>query len=147
MNKPLGKEINELARDIRKFLNIYLDEYSLGEGQFGILYDVQKEEGISQEKLSTLRNVDKATITKAVKKLIDNGYIYRERDESDRRAYKLYCTPKGMSTKEFIEELIGKENQLLLQGNTPEEMAVFLKVIKTMKSNINEVIVKESGNE
>lgn len=138
MKKPLGKEINELARDIRKFLSCHLDRYSLGDGQFGILYELLHNEGISQDELRRRRNVDKATIAKAVKRLIDHGYLYKERDTLDKRAFCLYTTPKGRELKPEIERIIGLEQELLLRGSTPEEMEVFRRVMRRMTRNIEE---------
>ncbi len=138
MKKPLGKEINELARDIRKFLSCHLDRYSLGDGQFGILYELLHNEGISQDELRRRRNVDKATIAKAVKRLIDHGYLYKERDTQDKRAFCLYTTPKGRELKPEIERIIGMEQELLLRGSTPEEMEVFRRVMRRMTRNIEE---------
>lgn len=138
MKKPIGKEINELARDIRKFLSSHLDKYSLGDGQFGILYELLHNEGVSQDELRRRRNVDKATIAKAVKKLIDHGYLYKERDANDKRAFCLYTTPKGRELKPEIERIIGMEQELLLRGSTPEEMEVFKRVMRRMTRNIED---------
>lgn len=138
MKKPMGKEINELARDIRKFLACHLDKYSLGDGQFGILYELLHSEGMSQDELRRRRNVDKATIAKAVKKLIDHGYLYKERDEEDKRAFCLYSTPKGRELRPEIERIISLEQELLLKGSTPEEMDIFRRVMKRMTKNIED---------
>lgn len=138
MKKPLGKEINELGRDIRKFLSHHLDKYSLGDGQFGILYELLHNEGVSQDELRRRRNVDKATIAKAVKKLIDHGYLYKERDTKDKRAFCLYTTLKGRELKPEIERIIEMEQELLLRGSTPEEMEIFKRVMRRMTSNIEE---------
>lgn len=138
MKKPMGKEINELARDIRKFLSCHLDKYSLGDGQFGIIYEVLNSEGMSQDELRRRRNVDKATIAKAVKKLIDHNYLYKERDEKDKRVYCLYATPKGRELRPEIKKIITMEQELLLKGSTPEEIEVFSRVMKRMTRNIED---------
>ncbi len=146
MKKPIGKEINELARDIRKFLSSHLDKYSLGDGQFGILYELLHNEGVSQDELRRRRNVDKATIAKAVKKLIDYGYLYKERDANDKRAFCLYTTPKGRELKPEIERIIGLEQELLLRGSTPEEMEIFKRVMRRMTRNIEDYFEEERSS-
>ncbi len=146
MKKPIGKEINELARDIRKFLSCHLDRYSLGDGQFGILYELLHNEGVSQDELRRRRNVDKATIAKAVKKLIDHGYLYKERDANDKRAFCLYTTPKGSELKPEIERIIGLEQELLLRGSTPEEMEIFKRVMRRMTRNIEDYFEEERSS-
>ena len=137
MKKPLGKEINELARDIKKFLHYHLDGYSLGDGQFGILYDVFHNPGISQEKLSKTRNVDKTTIAKAVKKLINNGYIQREKDKTDKRVYCLLCTEKAVELMPKIERVIKLETEVLTEEFSEDEVKIFRKMMGKMTKSID----------
>lgn len=79
MDKPLDKIMNDTTRDINKFLSHHMDQYSLGNGQFGILYEVSKEEGIWQEAIAQRRNVGKSAVAKSIKRLIENGYLYRKK--------------------------------------------------------------------
>lgn len=137
MKNPLGKEINQLARNVKKFLHYYLYGHSLGDGQFGILYEVFHNPGISQEKLSRIRNVDKTTTAKAVKKLINNGYIQREKDKSDKRVYCLICTEKAVELMPEIERVIKLENEVLTQDFSEDEVRIFKKMVEKMTNNID----------
>ena len=138
MRKPIGKKINELARNIKRIFNYHLDGYSLGDGQFGILYQVFHNPGISQEKLSKKRNVDKTTIAKAVKKLINNGYIQKEKDKFDKRIYCLLCTEKAIELIPKIEEVIKIENEILTKDFSEDEIKLFKRMMKKMTENIDE---------
>jgi len=142
MKKPLGKEINELARDVKKFLHYHLDGHSLGDGQFGILYEVFHSPGISQEKLSKKRNVDKTTTAKAVKKLINNGYIQREKDKADKRVYCLLCTEKAVELMPEIERIIKLENEVLTESLSEDEVEVFRKIMGKMTKSIDKHLKK-----
>jgi len=137
VKKPLGKEINELGRDIRKIFNYHLDGYSLGDGQFKILYEVFNNPGISQDRLSKKRNVDKTTIAKAIKKLINNGYIEKKKDEIDKRIYCLLCTEKAIQLIPEIKRIIKLENEVITEGFSQEELTFFRNIIKKMSKNIN----------
>lgn len=137
MKKPLGKEINELGRDIRKIFNYHLDGYSLGDGQFKILYEVFNNPGISQDRLSKKRNVDKTTIAKAIKKLINDGYIQKKKDIKDKRIYCLLCTEKAIQLIPEIKRVIKLENEIVTKGFSQEELNIFREMIKKMSQNIN----------
>lgn len=143
IDNPIGKQINRTARDIKKFLYYHLDEYSLGDGQFGILYDISKNQGVSQDQISKSRNVDKATIAKAIKKLIENDYIYRERDKSDKRAYCLYCTEKGIRFIPEIERIVILENTVATKGLNNEEIDLLSSLLEKVSININEYFDEE----
>lgn len=142
MRKPLGKEINELGRDIRKIFNYHLEGYSLGDGQFSILYEVFYNPGISQEKLSKKRNVDKTTIAKAVKKLINNGYIKKDKDKMDKRAYCLLCTEKAAQLIPEIKRVIKLENKVITEGFSEDEIKVFRKMMEKITKNIDKHLKK-----
>lgn len=141
--KPMGKKIGDAARSVKKFLYHHLEGYSLGDGQFGILYEISENEGISQEQISKNRNVDKATIAKAVKKLIDNDYIYREKDKLDKRAYRLYCTEKGIEFIPEIKRIIILQNTILTKGFTQEEIDLLSFLLEKATRNIDEYFDKE----
>ena len=74
------------------------------------------EDGISQEELSERILVDKATTGRAIKKLVEEGYVVRHRDPKDKRSYQIYLTPKANSLKSTIFEILKEWNELLLNG-------------------------------
>jgi DNA-binding MarR family transcriptional regulator len=53
------------------------------------------KEGITQDDLAVHLHIDKGTVARALKKLEDNGFIYREINPQNRRRYLLFLTEKG----------------------------------------------------
>lgn len=139
-NKPhvLDVILDELVRDKNRLLARSLDAYSLGNGQFQILNEVVWNEGISQEGIARIRKTDKSAVAKSVKRLIENGYIYKERDKNDGRAFCLYPTEKGRQMEPAIKKIVHKMNQTLSSGSTTEEIALFKKICLRMSANIEE---------
>ncbi|WP_372712775.1 MarR family winged helix-turn-helix transcriptional regulator [Ilyobacter sp.] len=136
IKEPLGKTVKFLKTEIKRFLDFHLDEYQLGNGQFTIILDVCKNRGISQDVLSKNIGVDKTTIAKSVKKLVENGYITKEEDEKDRRSKKIYPTKKAEDILPKLKNLDTLEKEIFSQGITQDEMEIFLKVSGRIKSNI-----------
>lgn len=91
-------------------------------------------EGINQEELSNYLSIDKGTTAKALKKLEDEGYISRVQDEKDRRAYRVFITPKGMSIKEEFFSILQGWNDNLINELKPEE-------IQTLKTLLKKIIL------
>ena len=87
--EPVDKLIDDLSKDKNRLLSHYLDKFSLGNGQYQILTHIAWDEGLSQELIAKKRNIDKSAIGKSIKRLIENGYVYKIRDENDKRA--LFC--------------------------------------------------------
>lgn len=56
---------------------------------------LSRREGIRQEDLSAHTGLDKTTVAHAVKRLVQLGYVSRERNPEDRRCYQLTLTTRG----------------------------------------------------
>ena len=77
-----GKTIND--RMIRKF--------HLSGGQSRYLARICDNPGISQEELAQYYQIDKGAIAKSVRRMGELGYVKREQNPEDRRAYCLFPT-------------------------------------------------------
>ena len=93
---------NKIFRNIQSYLDKVLKKYNLNSGTYPYIFTLEKNEGISQIKISNEIGNDKAMSTRTINKLIKNDFIYRQQDEQDSRAYKLYLTKKA---KKIIPEL------------------------------------------
>lgn len=134
------KALDDVYRNKNRLLSYFLDKHSLGNGQFQILNMIAWDEGTSQEKIANKRNIDKSAIAKSVKKLIDNGYVHKLRDEQDKRAFCLFCTEKGKQVIPEIRRILRQVDEILTNGSTPEELAAFIRVTTRMNHNIDDFL-------
>jgi len=102
-----------------------LEPYGIGSGQFDFLMVLYRRDGISQESLAKILKVSKATSTRAIRSLEKEGYVYRQVDEADRRAYKVYLTDKGKEMRGVVLEKLLFFVDSLLSDFTPEEKEDF----------------------
>ncbi|AKB85264.1 MarR family winged helix-turn-helix transcriptional regulator [Methanococcoides methylutens] len=110
----VGKHISYLHRYARRYYDRELEPYGIGGAQLQILMPLYKMDGISQELLAQTIKVDKTTIARSIKKLVDKGYILRQTDEKDRRSYRIFLTEKGKTTEHEMMEIFNRwENNLL----------------------------------
>ncbi|HIH75687.1 MAG TPA: MarR family transcriptional regulator [Methanosarcina sp.] len=107
-----------------------LEEYGIGSGQFDFLMVLYRKDGISQETLARALKVSKATSTRAIQGLEKEGYIYRQKDENDLRAYRVYLTEKGKEMRGVILEKLISFVDTLLSDFTPEEEKVFKQLVQ-----------------
>jgi len=98
----LIKFTNTLYRITQAYTDEALKKYDLSNGTYPFLMKLNEKEGISQNQISKELSVDKAMSARSISKLIDLGYIRKENDETDSRAYKLYLTDKA---KEIIPDI------------------------------------------
>lgn len=122
--KILGP-IAHIYRNHLAYMGKELEAYGIGSGQFEFLLILHHRDGISQETLAKILNVSKATSTRAIQSLEKEGYVYRQKDESDLRAYRVYLTEKGKEMRSVIFEKLVSFMDTLFSDFTPEEKEIF----------------------
>lgn len=70
--------------------------------QFGVLSCLKTDPGLSQADLCSELDLDRSTIADIVQRLVDRGYVSRERHAEDKRRYCLFLTPQGTSEYEAL---------------------------------------------
>lgn len=86
--------------------------------------------------LSNILKVDKATTTKAIQKLMRQGYVLRERNSDDKRMWHLFPSPKA---KEVYDYIIQEENaniESCFAGFNAEEKDIVYRLVKRMRESI-----------
>ena len=76
----IGRYVSEIYRAGNIFFSKAYTKYDIGAGQYlflRILYKLKVDP--TQEELSDILNIDKATTARAVKRLEETGYIVREK--------------------------------------------------------------------
>ena len=130
----------------KRFFENAMEKYSIRTVAMGaVLYSAYLHEGIVQDELGRILNMDKAYITRELNKLSELGYIVRDKDENDRRKNHIIVTEKGKKVAEAIgqcrEEWITAE----LSGITEGEQEVFLQILTKMVGNIQANFFGDEG--
>ncbi len=99
---PLGLLVSMIHRTRMMYLNDKMKGMDITAGQFPFIMVLSHEEGITQEDLAAHLHIDKGTVARALRKLEDKKFIFREIDKKNRRRYLIYLTEKGRSTVPHI---------------------------------------------
>ncbi len=95
----LGDILFIFHKNHKKYLNDELSRYDLSLIQALCILMIHESEELNQKDLSDGLYLTKGAITKAVKKLVSDGWVLRKRSTRDKRKYILKLTPKA---EEFI---------------------------------------------
>ena len=120
----IGRYVSQIYRKGNAYIGKQLSHIGVGSGQFMFLLQLYRKDGRSQEELSEILNIDKGTTARAIKKLEDDGFLYRERDENDKRAYKIYLTDKGNDVKDTIVEALNSWEDIITSRLSNEERII-----------------------
>ncbi len=124
-----------ISRSANAYFSREMQKYGLGSGHFFFLRVLMSREGISQNELSEILNVDKGTTAKAMKKLAETGYINRETDPSDSRSYRLFLTESGKKIGQDLRKLGKSHEKLLTEGFSNDEKRQLFSLLQRAAEN------------
>ena len=84
--------------------------------------------------------VDKATLSKTIRKLSEVKYIRVEGDEKDRRVKHLYLTEKAIPAAQRIKQIHTEFYDTFSRGLNREELESAEKILLKMADNINQKV-------
>ncbi|WP_148208161.1 MarR family winged helix-turn-helix transcriptional regulator [Methanosphaerula palustris] len=120
----------------RRFMAKELTLYGLSPGHHPFLMVLYHMDGVRLEELARVLRVDKAVSTRMVRGLIEEGFAYRERDRTDKRAYRVFLTEKGRALHPKIVEMIDILTEVYLDGFSDEERILLVQMFDRMVKNV-----------
>ncbi|MCR58451.1 MarR family transcriptional regulator [Listeria monocytogenes] len=141
--ESLAKVIAIIHRSESTFKNKKLLETGLNIGQLRYLWTLYKEDGISQESMAKRFMVDKASVTRHIKRLEELGMIRREIDAKDRRIQRIFVTETGFQMRDLIEEVTAEWSALLTANFSEKEKDDLMHLIGRLSDNA--IIAVEGG--
>ena len=133
----IGKYISQIYRKGRIFISKGLEEHNIGQGQFMYLLELYIEDGRNQEELAEVLKIDKGTTARAIKKLEENGFVRRQKDENDKRSNRVYLTEEGKGVKNDIFFILNQWDEKMSEQLNKEERELMIKLLRKVCSNIN----------
>ena len=126
-NKHIGKYISQLYRKGSVFINKEVSEYGIGSGQFMFLLELYINDGKNQEEIAETLKIDKGTTARALKKLEEQGFVTRIKDEND----------KAKDVREGVLDVLNDWNKEITKSLTEEEEEMLKSLLEKVCKNIN----------
>ena len=136
-NKHIGKYISQLYRKGSVFINKEVSEYGIGSGQFMFLLELYINDGKNQEEIAETLKIDKGTTARALKKLEEQGFVTRIKDENDNRSNKIYLNDKAKDVREGVLDVLNDWNKEITKSLTEEEEEMLKSLLEKVCKNIN----------
>lgn len=109
-----------------------LKPYSLTNLQHLVLEGLWHRQGVTAAELGKLLVLDKATLSGVLDRMLDSGWIRKNRNPEDGRVFRLYTTEKAEALKDELIALRTAANDSLLAGFSPEEKALFKRLLRDL---------------
>ncbi len=135
---------HNMLRSARNIINHGLQPLGLSSAEGNILLHLLTQgQGVVQEQLVEQLDVSKPAISRALDSLEAKGYISRQRDPEDKRAYQIWLTGKALAIGPAIEQVYNRMFDLALQGISQDELDYFMKLFGRISENFARAQAKE----
>lgn len=131
----LGRVIWQIWKDGQMYVTEALRKFGIGSGQHPVLMMLFNLGNLSQEEISRRLRIDKAATTKAVAKLLKEGYIERKPDSHDKRMYRVSPSQKAQRIREELYRINEEWERILLHGFGATERKVVREVLLRIREN------------
>lgn len=136
------KYISIIQRNTSRYFDLSLEADQIGSGQQFFLLRIAENEGITMYDLARIGSFDKGTVTKAVQKLAQQGYVRIEVDEYDKRVRHLHITDRARAVIDRVYDLRDSWNAQLTADFTDEEREQVLSLLTRMAKKSCESLSK-----
>lgn len=120
---------------MRRMYNLLAIENGITQGIGYTLVNIGKE-GIPATKIAPMMGMTSSSLSRLLKKMEDEGYIYRKSNNGDKRVVKIFLTKEGRELKDKVKKVVVDFNERLLNKVSNEEFKAFEKVNTLIKEQV-----------
>jgi len=102
-----------------------------------------RNNGATQDELSSYLYIDKAATARAIKSLEEKGYVIKSKDNLDKRYNRVYLTNKAIAYKDKIREAVWGWNKLLTKDIDPQDLDLIVSSLEKMVSTVENTDIKK----
>ena len=139
---------NDITRDIemtmsalimywKNYFEGRMKKYSIKTITMGaVLFTAYKHDGIIQDDICKMLNMDKAYVTRELNSLEQLGYILRKRDSDDHRKNHIHVSNTGLEVAVEIGQVRDDWSQIEYANFSDEEKLDFLEKLHKIRDNV-----------
>ncbi|KQR94691.1 MarR family transcriptional regulator [Chryseobacterium sp. Leaf180] len=103
------------------------------------LLKIDPKEGTRSTNLGPKMAIEPTSLTRIIKLLEDNGYIYKEKTTTDKREVIIKLTEKGLNSRNMSKEVVVNFNKKVMEKIAPEKLEVFKDVMNEIMKIANDI--------
>lgn len=136
--KYAGHDISKLSNKIRRKMDAFSTKESFSGSQGRVLHFLLAQtEDVFQKDIEEEYSLRPPTATAFLKKMEENGLIFRESLPNDGRMKKIVVTEKALQYKDIVMSDITQLEDELTTDISESDMDIFFKVVEKMLNNIS----------
>ncbi len=128
---------------VSKMYSEMASEYDSTAVQALTLLKIDPKEGTRSTNLGPKMAIEPTSLTRIIKILEDNGYIYKEKTTSDKREVIIKLTEKGLKHRNISKDVVVNFNKTVIDKVSPEKLEIFKEVMDIILKTANELNKKK----
>ena len=137
---PTHREVLFQLADVARALRTYVDQcarrHGMTRAQWAVLLRLDRREGMTQAEMADALEIQPISLVRLIDRLCGQRLVERRPHPSDRRANRLYLTPKGRATLQRLAPLGRDVSAEVLAGFGEGEIRRLLEHLLRVKDNI-----------
>jgi MarR family transcriptional regulator, transcriptional regulator for hemolysin len=109
MSLDLKRQLISQLVESSRLLRNYIDQRAKAKGttraQWIVLFRLREQEGLSQVDLADVLELQPISLVRLLDRLVEHGLLERRHDPKDRRANRLFLTPRGRQLVDDLDSL------------------------------------------
>ena len=132
----LNVKLMRVARAHRTLAASLLSEVGLHPGQEALLMELWDHDGRTQADLAESLGVEPPTVTKMLQRMETSDLVDRRPDATDRRAIRVYLTPKGRRLKGKVDKLWAELGSRAFDGLSDRQRSSLRSLLSAVEGNL-----------
>ena len=128
-----------MARQLRVAFDHGAEQIGLTRAQWTLIAVVARYPGATQRLIAEALEVREITAGRLVDRLCEQGYLRRDANATDRRAYCVYLTPTAQPVLDKLDKLAGVHEAVIFAGLTTEDLEKLESLLDGVAANLANV--------
>ena len=139
LKRQLVAQLVESSRLLRNYIDHRAKTCGTTRAQWIVLFRLRDQEGLSQVDLADVLELQPISLVRLLDRLVEHGLLERRHDPKDRRANRLFLTPRG---RQLVDDLDGLRSAIatdVLQDVPADALQTSLDTLRDIKERIKKL--------
>jgi MarR family transcriptional regulator for hemolysin len=136
LKRQLVSQLVESSRLLRNYIDQRAKANGTTRAQWIVLFRLRQQEGLSQVDLADVLELQPISLVRLLDRLVEHGLLERRHDPKDRRANRLFLTPRGRQLVDDLDSLRDAIATDVLHGVPDMAIETSLTTLRDMKERI-----------
>jgi len=139
LKRQLIAQLVESSRLLRNYIDHRAKARGTTRAQWIVLFRLRDQEGLSQVDLADVLELQPISLVRLLDRLVEHGLLERRHDPKDRRANRLFLTPRG---RQLVDDLDSLRNAIatdVLHDVPADALQTSLGTLRDIKERIKKL--------